>query len=63
MDAEQIIGALLIAFILWLGRIVLAFAKEMTEWRILLFGREGKNGMRGQINDHEARLRELERAA
>ena len=63
MTAEQIIGAILIAFILWLGRAVLAFAKEMTEWRVILFGRNGENGIQGTVKDHENRIRALENAA
>jgi hypothetical protein len=50
MNANQIFDALVIAATIWLGRSMLAFAKEMTEWRIELFGKDGRSGMRGEVH-------------
>jgi hypothetical protein len=49
MSVEQVFGAVIVAVILWFGRTLLAFAKEMTEWRVELFGKNGNNGMRGEL--------------
>ncbi len=51
MNAENVVALLIVAVVCWLARSILNFAKEMTEWRIVLFGAAPnyENGMRGDI--------------
>lgn len=49
MSSEQIFAGVVIGTIFWFGRSLLAFAKEMTEWRVELFGKDGKNGMKSEV--------------
>ena len=49
MSTEQIVGALVVAAVCWMAKVLLSVAKELTEWRIILFGQDGTNGMRSDV--------------